>query len=216
MTDGYGQLSGILFHWQTLLGSILGGVIALLAALIVAHSQTRRERRAAASLVLTDLMSVEATEEKLKHLSKAQQVDAKDYPSWVAEKLEWRRPKLSSFFEAEVARLLDLHPALSAHLNLFRTIYPSIEESLERLRTDQEQLSTVGLERPPRAPQNQASDTESVAHALEISAAHSRYAQYYLGKLIFGPFPTFSNLRMRAWRTQREKDSLEFLRTGSI
>lgn len=216
MTDGYGQFLGLLFHWQTLLGSILGGVIALLAALIVAHSQTRRERRAAASLILTDLMSVDATENKLKQLSKDRQIDAKDYAGWIVDKLEWRRPKLSSFFETEVARLFDLHPALSAHINLFRTIYPSIEESLERLRSDQEQSSTIAPSRPPRAPQYQASDAESVAHALELSAAHARYAQYYIGKLVFGPFPTLSKLRMRAWKTQQEKDSLELLQTDSI
>ena len=40
-------------HWQTMLGAIFGGLIALIAALIVALAQTRRERRTAAMLVLS-------------------------------------------------------------------------------------------------------------------------------------------------------------------
>jgi len=47
-------------HWQTLLGSILGGLVALLAALIVARTQTRREQRAAAILLISDLLAIDA------------------------------------------------------------------------------------------------------------------------------------------------------------
>lgn len=96
-------------QWQTLLGSILGGVIALCAALIVAQAQTRRERRAAATIILSDLFSVFRTFRNLRTAADDSHVDEKEYPLWLSERLLWRRPKLSSHFEAEMVRVVDVH-----------------------------------------------------------------------------------------------------------
>lgn len=44
--------------WQTLIGAAVGGLIGLLAALIVAHDARYREERSAAMLISVDLTSV--------------------------------------------------------------------------------------------------------------------------------------------------------------
>jgi len=41
-------------EWQTLIGACIGGVIGLLAAMIVAWDARRREKRAAAMLLIAD------------------------------------------------------------------------------------------------------------------------------------------------------------------
>ena len=56
-------------RWQDLAGAFLGGLIGLLAALIVAWDVSRREQRRAAKLLIGDLLAFYATAENLRALA---------------------------------------------------------------------------------------------------------------------------------------------------
>lgn len=203
-------------EWQTLIGSALGGIIALLAALVVASVQTRRERRAAAIIILGDLLAVEATATNLRKLATEQNVEDHDYPIWVSEKLSWRRPKLSGLFEAESVRLLDVHTSLAAHLTLFKTIYSTIDEGLRHIEEDKEKLQTRGLRAPPRGPEATNTDARSIADGLAVSARHAACATHYLQSLVLGPMPSFTRFRMLLWSVAVEKESNALLHKHAV
>lgn len=76
-------------EWPALVGAVLGGVFALLVAFVVAHAQTRREQRAAASILLIDLLAVRAADKSPQHTAAEREVADDPYPLWLAEKL-WR------------------------------------------------------------------------------------------------------------------------------
>ena len=63
------NLMDILFKWQTLIGSILGGVFALAAALVVAMTVRRREDVASGMVVVSTLVEVRTAFEALKDLT---------------------------------------------------------------------------------------------------------------------------------------------------
>lgn len=60
---GWQSVVAFLDKWQSLLGGLIGGVVAISAALIVAYSGRRREDRAAATLVFSKLDELRITAE---------------------------------------------------------------------------------------------------------------------------------------------------------
>ena len=52
------EILSLLKEWQTLIGSILGGIFALLVALIVAHSARRQEEISSGMLVIGYLVEI--------------------------------------------------------------------------------------------------------------------------------------------------------------
>lgn len=203
-------------HWQTMLGAIFGGLIALLAALIVAQAQTRREQRTAAMLVFRDLLAVVTVSRALHNLAADSNVSEEEYPGWLAEKLSLRRPKISPHFEAEMVRLLDVDVSLAAHLHLFRISFSEVEDRILDLK-DVFTEDSVG---PPKAlkrpSQRLSTDFKSIATDLDRAASHADFAIYYLEMLVLSKTPTLSRLRMALYRYPVERKSCEVLKTGEI
>ena len=56
----------LIYNWQTLIGSFLGGVFALAAALIVASKVNRREEISSAMLVAGEITAVRVSVDALK------------------------------------------------------------------------------------------------------------------------------------------------------
>ena len=83
-----------LYKWQTLVGSILGGIFALWVAFIVGHAVRRREEVSSGMLLIGDLAKVRIMSEALNELAKKQNIPENDYPFWFAEKLTGSFPKL--------------------------------------------------------------------------------------------------------------------------
>lgn len=213
MTD----LVTTLHKWQTLIGSLLGGMFALATALVVASSAVRAARRTAAALVIVDLLSIKRVAEFLEALAKKDGIKDENYPLWVSEQLIWRRPQLSSSYDSHVANLVGVHEGLSAHLSLLKMVYSSLNDHLVRIESDAEDRRKTGPPRIPRPLQATEADAKFVADWLDIAGAHASCAAHLLGQLVTSRTPTFlTRLRMRVCPSPIEVKSKELLRDGRI
>lgn len=210
------ELLLVIDRWQTLIGSILGGVFALLTALVVASSALRTARRTAATLLIVDLLSILRISEYLKSLAEEDGITEEKYPLWVSEKLNWRRPKLSSSYDAHVANLVGVDEGLSAHLSLLKMVYSGLDDHLARIAADAEDRRAAGLPRIPRAPKATEADAKVVASALELTGAHAACAAHLIEQLVIARTPAvLKRIRMRVWPASIEIKSKELLRDGS-
>jgi hypothetical protein len=199
-------------HWQTLIGSILGGIFALSTALVVASSATRSARRTAATLLVVDLLSVHALFKTLRRKADEEKVKDEDFPLWVSRRLNWRRPKLSLNFESYAANLVGVHDGLSAHLGLLKMIYSSLDEHLVRLEPDFEEAKSSAPQIESRSEKSIVADAKVVAEGLSLAGTHAEYAIYLLDKLIFAKTP-MAITKMRMWLAPKpiEKNSKSLL-----
>ena len=74
------RLVDYILKWQTLIGSILGGVFALLTALIVARSARHRDEQASGIIVSATLAAVCVASEVLATLSSQEGVTEESFP----------------------------------------------------------------------------------------------------------------------------------------
>lgn len=211
------DIVSILYKWQTLIGSLLGGLFALATALLVAQSATRREQRVAAMLLTTDALSIYVIANNLKILAEEEKISAEKYPMWVSEKLSWRRPRLSNLFEAQMARMMDVDEALAAHLSFLKMIYTTTDDHIARIEKDEENLRTQGLPVVPRSPQATEADAAAVANSLALAAEHAACAQHLLAELVLNRVPRFLK-RIRMWLRPSEQEilSARLLKNGHI
>ena len=93
----------VIYEWQTLIGGILGGVFALLAALIVAFSVNRREVLSSSMTILRDLIAVRISIEVLEKVAAEKKVKSEEYPLWVSWELVQSHHSLSPLFEGSMA-----------------------------------------------------------------------------------------------------------------
>jgi hypothetical protein len=205
-------------RWQDLAGALLGGLVGLVAAYVVAWDVAGREKRRAALLLIADLMPYKATATNLKALATEQQVPESDYPIWVSEKLHWRRPHLSPLFDSYFAYVLEVDAALAAHLTMFRVIQSSMEDHLQRIEQDAEDIRHVGDSRAaPRHPEHTRVDAAAVADSLALLGAHAECAIHLCSVFALSRTPTFlTRLRMRVKPNATEQLSRNLLENGHI
>lgn len=204
------KLLALLDHWQTLLGSLIGGVFALLTAWVVAWSALRTARRTAGTLLLIDLLSILSVAQRLESKAKEDGVSKDKHALWVSKALIWRRPRLSSSYDAYVANLVGVHNGLSAHLSLLKMVYSSLDDHLARIEEHFD-----GLRSMPRSPQVIEADAAVVASSLTVAAQHAACAEYFINQLVLGRMPAMlKHLRMRLWSTPIERRSKELLSQG--
>lgn len=130
--------------WQTLIGAAVGGLIGLLAALIVAHDARYREERSTAMLISVDLTSVLAAEDALRELINIQQIDSEIEPKWITSRLMDACPTLSGLFEASLLRIMPVDEYMAAHLTLFKTLYLDVMDMVHKLTSANEILRETG------------------------------------------------------------------------
>lgn len=196
------EIVSIVDHWQTLIGSVLGGIFALGTALVVAASASRTARRTAAAVLMVDLLSILRVSEHLEALAEEDGVEDGKYPLWVSEQLIWRRPQLSSGYDSHAANLVGVHDGLSAHLSLLKMVYSGLEDHLARIERDAEDRRKKGLPRIPRAPQATEADASVVAGGLKLAGAHATCAAHILEQLVLSRTPRFlKRIRMRVCPT---------------
>lgn len=209
------EIITLIDHWQTLIGSILGGIFALLTALVVASSVTRSARRTAATLLIVDLLSVHALFQTLRRKADEEKVKDEDLPLWMSRRVNWRRPKLSSSFDSYAANLVGVHDGLSAHLGLLKMIYSSLDEHLVRLEQDFEKVKSSASKLESRSEKLIIADAKVVAEGLSLVGTHAEYAIYLLDKLIFSKTP-MAITKMRMWLAPKpiENKSKSLLASG--
>jgi len=198
------------FHdWENLSGAVVGGVFSLAVALIVARSARRSEEHAAAMIVISNLVQFISRVRTLKRLAEEQNVREEDYGMWVSEKLTYSRPKLSGTFEASVARLVRLHVAVAAHLEMFYMLARDIDEKIDRISDDFRELHAQG--KPKRPVAVIEADANSIATSLSDAELHADLAEHMLTKLVLGSYPTFYRLRRILFPSDKDKKSIRAL-----
>lgn len=204
-------------QWQTLIGSLLGGMFALGTALVLASSAVRAARRTAATLLIVDLLSIVSVSENLEALSQEEQINQTEYPLWISRQLNWQRPQLSSSYDAHAANLVGVDMKLSAHLSLLKMVYSDLGIRLARIANDTENGRTSNLQRIPRAPPVTESDAKTIAQQLKLAGTHAACSVHLLEQLVINRTPVFlKRIRMRVCPTPIEITSKELLRAGNI
>ena len=207
------EFSETLFNWQTLIGSIFGGVFALFAALIVAFYVRKREEVASAMLVLSNLISVRITAEALTHVAKeTEEIPVEDYPLWLSDKLVKSHPLLSMLFESSVARIMPVDACMAAHLSLFHRTYSTIEIILERLSNDFEYFQEHG--KPLRSIEQFRADADIVNNHLNRAVRHASCAELLISKLILSRVSAWQRVIRHIRMNREEKACLRILKEG--
>lgn len=207
------ELLNLLYKWQTLIGSILGGLFALSVALIVAYSVRKREEVASGMLVVGNLAQVRNVNIVLEELAKKKEVPEKEYHLWYSEKLVHSHPSLSILFEASIARLMPVDVSMAAHLSLFHSIYLGIIVKIERLSEDFSNFHKT--DKPIRPKDLMEADARLVTQLFKQVVSHASCAEHLITKLVLSKFSLFNRLRRYAYIKQEEKQCLKLLKEGS-
>jgi hypothetical protein len=162
---------GLIFKWQTLVGSILGGMFALGTALIVARSARRRDEQAAGMIALATLAPVQVTSKTLAALSSRDGVTEDKFPIWFAEMVAHARPSVSSLFDSSAARLMSVDVSLAAHLSLFQQTYSQAESVLKRIADDRTYYHMHG--KLPRPQDLMKADCYAATKHFQYAAEHA-------------------------------------------
>lgn len=203
-------------HWQTLVGALAGGLFALSAALVVARDARRREESSAAMLLIGNLVEFRAAGENLRRLATEGNIPEEKFPMWFTKHLIWKRPILSTLFEASMIRVMPVHITLAAHLNLLKTSYGGLEINIARLEHDFELPKQLGSKTPPRSSQEMESDARLIASGFQLAEKHASCAEIMLSQFVFGSFPTWHKIRRRLLPTNEEKQCTKLIKIGRI
>lgn len=206
------SLLDFIFKWQTLIGAVLGGLFALATALVVALTMRRREEVASGMVVVSDLAAVRIAYEALNSLAEKENIGEKEFSLWFSDKLVSSHPKLSTLFEASVARLMPVDVYLAAHLSLFQRIYSQIEIMLNKLSHDYNHFHEHG--EPLRPKDHMLADYELVTRHFPMVVEHAQCAEDIITKIILGNFSTWHRIRRIFYMNQKEKKCNDILRKG--
>ena len=201
-------------HWQTLVGAILGGLFALGVALLVAHHARRREEVSAATLLVGNLVSVQASHSALFAQADKEIVHGDALSRWIAEMLVRSRPRLSVLFEPSMVRVMPLCTKLSAHLSLFHTIYADVNHHLDRLEADFEEARLTG--KLSRSKEALNADAKLAHEGFEIAAEHARCAERLLNHVVLSKLPMWHRMKRVIWPSKDERKCKRLLKKGGI
>ena len=201
-----------IFKFQTLIGAVLGGLFALAAALVVALTMRRREEVASGMVVVSDLAAVRVEYEALNSLAEKENIEEKDFLLWFSDKLVSSHTKLSTLFEASVARLMPVDVYLAAHLSLFQRIYSQIEIMLNKLSYDYNHFHEHG--EPLRPKDHMLADYRLITRHFPMVVEHAQCAEDIITKIIIGNFSTWHRIRRIFCMSQKEKKCKNILRKG--
>ena len=203
----------ILFKWQALIGSILGGIFALAAALVVAMTVRRREDVASGMVVISILLEIRIAFEALKDLAEKDKVGEEEHPLWFSEKLLNSYPKLSPSFDSSVACLLPINVHLAAHLSLFQKIYSQLLITLTRLEKDYKSYHET--KKTIRSNEFMVADAKSITRNYKMAVEHAKCAENLISKLILSKISTWYKIKQLLYASDVEKNCRKILKTGS-
>lgn len=198
-------------NWQTLIGTILGGLIALSAALVVAFRVERREDLSAAMVVVSTLVPVRVAAKQLNRLVDEKHLtDLDERATFVAEKLVWMRPKLSPMVEASIARIMPIEVTTAAHLTFFLSQYTDMEQKLESYGSAVKQFQS-GRE-PERGQQYLLVDARSATQTFFDSAKHAECAEHLLEQFVLSRNAFLHRVWFRWFPDTKTKNCREMLK----
>lgn len=207
------EIGNFLNRWQTLVGAVIGGVFALLVALLVAYKARRQEDLSAAMLLVGNLVTVGTASRTLKQLAKEKKIEKENLPYWLSEKLVRQRIKLSPLFEASRIRLMPVNVHLAAHLELFQVIFTNVEAKIDMLADDISELdSSDSIKRKAAILR---ADARVINEGFEAAVIHAKCAERILALKVLSNYPTFHTLRMMLFKTKEEKECQKLLASKS-
>jgi len=202
----------LIFKWQTLIGAVLGGIFALATAFVVALTMRRREEVASGMVVVADLAAVRIAAEALNSVAKQEKIKEEEFPLWFSDKLVSSHPKLSTLFEASVARLMPLDVYLAAHLSLFQRIYSEIEIMINKLSQDYNHFHEHKRTLRPKG--HMLADYIIISHHFSRAIEHAKCAEDIITKIILSNFSTWHKIRRNFCMSQKEKECKNILEKG--
>ncbi len=202
--------------WQTLIGSILGGIFALLVAFIVGYMARRREEVSSAMIIAGDLANIRILFESLTELAKKQNVPQDDFPYWVSEKLAHSFPNISSLFESSLARMLPINKYLAAHLTIFHKLYREAELTISRITDDIKLLHKQG--KPDRPNEYLKADARIATNYFNSAIEHAKCSQQLIEALVLSKMHPINKLMLLVRETldclkQNERECIKLLKS---
>ena len=204
------EIGAFLDQWQTLIGSLIGGLLGLFAAWIVAHRVERRMDVSAAMHLVAKSVAFRTAMNQLRRISRETTFTSpEEEAQWMAERLVWRRPKLSQVFDEARLRIMPIEPNAAAHLEFLHFHYLDIEEKLERIARDMKTLQeTRGIR---RAEHHTIADAVSATGAFVFAAEHAICAEHLLTHHVLSRWAWLNRMRPRFWLHPDTKRSYEML-----
>jgi hypothetical protein len=201
-------IAEFLFQWKELIGALLGGLFAILVALIVARDARTREERFAAIVVLAALTRFTSRHQALSELALKNNVPAEHKHLWLGEKLTYSYTRLAANLEASISRLLlsDVH--LAVNLEVFHAMHADLDMLMERISKDYTDLHSTG--KPLRPTELMDAENRQAAKSFELAAKHARCASLRIEKLILSRAATWNRIRMKIRPTEQEKACLSY------
>lgn len=205
----------MLYEWQTLVGGIIGGLIALIAAWIVAHRSERRDDLAAAMHVVGTLVEIVVAGKQLERMAQEDEElkDPNNRAFWQAEKLAHLRPRISSLFELHMARILPIDVAAAAHLKFFHSRYLYMEEKIEGVEAAM--LGHQSGQEPCRKVEYVRADAIAVKGAFDDAVLHADCAEHLISRHILSKWAMFNRLRSRWFPDAKTQFCHDTLRAAS-
>ena len=167
-------------------------------------------------LIIGNLAEFRAAGENLRRLAAEQNIPEDEYSMWLSQHLIWKRPTLSSLFEASMIRVMPIHVTIAAHLSLLKTIYDNIETHTARLEHDFELLRQLDTKTLPRSSQEMESDARLIASGFQLAGRHASCAEVMLSKFVLGSFPAWHKIKSKFFPTTEEKQCSQLIKTGRI
>ena len=206
-------------QWQTLIGALVGGLMGVVGALIVAARATRRGRRIAASSVLPELMGLQAANLAIDHAVGVSHLDNSKSKQLVCNMLLRSRPTIRFLQSPVITQLYDIDARLYSHICLCNTIHEQLEPELERYRNERCATEAASSSAESAVSGSTSLDyraTEAVT-VWDLSVEHAALAHYYLDRFIFRAWPIWAfRLRMRLFPNDLDRRSAHLLSTGKL
>jgi hypothetical protein len=205
-----------LHDWQDLAGAIIGALMGVVGALIVASRATQRERRIAAAALLPELQNFRGAHGTLVERA----ATTKHTPGAVAKvvclSLLHLRPVASVLHSPALGQLSDVHPALYAHLYHCQMIHRYFEQGLAEF-AELENAAKAAMPPPNAAEFEERIQRKAVSvfGNWNLIAEHAAMAEYMLDRFIFRLCPVWAfSLRMRLLPNDLDRRSAYLLKEG--
>ena len=206
------ELIIFLSNWQTLVGAIIGGIFALLVALLVSYKAQRREEISSGYLIIGNLTSFTAAIGSLKTRADKSNIEDDEYPFWLCQQLVVLKPSLSNLYEASVSRIIYKNNILGAHLDLIRTFSNNVDEPFSRIHDDIEYYYLHGEHK--RSEEHIRADARIVERGYSNIAEHSECAIYLIQRLVTSHVPTWNLFKSYLCPNVLDKKSKKLILTG--
>jgi hypothetical protein len=206
----------VLYEWQDLAGAVIGGVIALAAALIVAKDARARLERAAAMVVIAALGRVRANYEGALRPIRGKAKTDEEEAMGLATLFSLHPPTLPRNFAESASALMPIHNHLAAHLALADAVYENVSQAVHRWQDDQEHFSRAGDRKLPRDRGDMLADAKTIRRGMAQFSDHATCAEALLEHLVMSRYRLWHRLRLRCFPDKEEEWCARALKTGEF